>query len=325
MRRREFIAGLGAAASPLAAGAQQPDRIRRVGMLMNTVNDDPEGPTQMAGFRQGLAEHGRIEGRTIDIEVRWPGANIELIEKFAKELVGLKPDVLLSRSTPTTAALKRESGIIPIVFVAIVEPVEQGFVQSFARPGGYLTGFTNFEPSIGGKMMQFLKEIDPRIGRVAAIYNPQTAPYAELYVRSMEAAAPRLAVEAATMPVHNEVDIEAAMTAFARRPGGGLVAIPDSFTRQHVDLIIALAARNRLPAIYSYNAVGNLMAYFQDERDVMYRAADYVDRILKGAKPAELPVQEPTRFKFVINRKVANALGLTISPQLYIFASEVIE
>jgi len=328
MRRRQFIAWLGSAAAwPVVARAQQPERMRRIGVLMHLVKDAPDGLADIAALRQGLAEHGWIEGRTIGIEVRWSGANIELTE-LAKELVGLKPDVLLSRSTPTTAALKRESGVIPIVFVNVAEPVEQGFVQSLGRPGGYLTGFTNFEASVGSKMLQLLKEIDPRIVRVAVIYNPQTAPFAGLYVRSVETAAPGLGVEVVATPVQNEAEIEAAMTAFARQPGGGVVSIPDSFTGQHRDLIIALAARSHLPTIYQSSgstAMGGLMEYGVDPRDQMLRAADYVDRVLKGAKPGELPVQGPTRFNFVINRKVADSLGLTISPQLYIFANEVIE
>jgi putative ABC transport system substrate-binding protein len=329
MRRRQFITLLGGAAAwPLAARAQQPGRMRRIGVLMNSVNDDPDGLAEMAALRQELAEHGWIEGRTIGIEVRWPGGNIELTEVLAKELVGLRPDVLVSRTTPATVALKKESGIIPIVFVNITEPVEQGFVQSFARPGGYLTGFTNFEASVGGKMVQLLKEIDPRIGRIAVIYNSRTAPFAGLYLHSVESAAPRLGIEAITMLVQNEVDIEAAITAFSREPGGGLVAIPDTFTRQHRELIIALAARNRLPTIYSYSestAIGGLMAYAADAHDLMRRAADYVDRILKGAKPAELPVQEPAKFQLVINLKTAKALDLTVPPSMQQLANEVIE
>jgi putative tryptophan/tyrosine transport system substrate-binding protein len=321
---------LGSAATvwPLAARAQQPNRVRRIGVLMNVAKDDPSGQAEIAAFRQGLAEHGWIEGRTIRIEVRWPGGNIELVEALAKELVGLKPDVLLSRTTPATAALKSGSGVIPTVFVGVVEPVEQGFVQSLARPGGYLTGFTNFEVSTGSKMVQLLKEIDPRIVRVAVIYNPQTAPYAGLYVRSMDSAVLRLGVEAVTMPVQSEADIEAAMTAFARQPGGGLVAIPDSFTGAHRDLIIELAARNRLPALYgspSFMPSGGLMGYAVDTRDLMHRAADYVDRIIGGAKPAELPVQQPTRYNLVINRKVADALGLEIPETLLAIADKVIE
>jgi putative tryptophan/tyrosine transport system substrate-binding protein len=260
--------------------------------------------------------------------IRWPGGNIELIEALAKELVGLKPDVLLSRSTPATVALKGVSGIIPIVFVNIAGPVEQGFVKSLARPGGYLTGFTNFEVSTGSKMVQFLKEIDPRIVRVAVIYNPQTAPFSGLYMRSVDSAALRFGVEAVTMPVQSEADIEAAMTAFARQPGGSLIAIPDSFMIEHRHLVIALAARYQLPAVYSYPSAtqsGGLMVYAMNPRDTMRRAAAYIDRILKGAKPAELPVQQPTRYNLVINLKTAKVLGLNVPQTLLVAADEVIE
>jgi putative ABC transport system substrate-binding protein len=329
MRRREFIAGLcGAAAWPVMARAQQGERVRRIGVLMSLAKDDPRGLAELAAFRQGLAELGWIEGRAVGIEVQWPGDDTESAGTLAKELVAGKPDVLLSRSTPTTTALNKETSTIPIVFVNVSAPVEQGFVQSLARPGGNISGFTNFEESVGGKMLQLLKEIDPRIERVAVIYNPQTAPYAGIYLRSMKSATSALAVETVTMLVQSEVDIEAAMTAFARQPGGGVVAIPDSFTVQHRGFLIALAARNSLPTIFSFpqaSSEGGLMAYGVDTRELMYRAAGYIDRILKGAKPAELAVQQPTRFNLVINRKVATSLGLTISPQLSVFADEVIE
>src|SRR6516162_9334039 len=253
MRRRQFVAGLGfTAAWPLVARAQRPEPVRHVGVLMNGVPGDAVGQDDLMAFRQGLMELGWIEGRNIDIEFRWPGGDIERAQTFAKELVGLRPDVLLVRTTPAADALKKETSTIPIVLVNVVEPVEQGFVQSLARPGGNITGFTNFEESVGGKMLQLLKEVDPRIKRVAVIYNPQTAPFGGLYFRSMESAASVLGVETVTLLVQSVADIEAAMTAFARQPGGGVVAIPDSFTVQHRDLLIALAAHNRLPAIYAY-------------------------------------------------------------------------
>jgi putative ABC transport system substrate-binding protein len=278
-------------------------------------------------FRKGLTELGWTEGRNIDIELRWPGGNVERAQAFAKELVGLRPDVLLARTTPAVDALKKETSTIPIVLVNVVEPVEQGFVQSLARPGGNITGFTNFEESVGGKMLQLLKEVDPRIKRVAVIYNPQTAPFGGLYFRSMESAASVLAVETVTLLVQSAADIEAAMTAFARQPGGGVVAIPDSFTVQHRDLLIALAARNKLPTIYAYiqASMGGLMTYTVDTRDLMHRAAGYIDRILKGEKPAELAVQQPARFNLVINLKTAKALGLTVPQTLLVAADEVIE
>jgi putative ABC transport system substrate-binding protein len=329
VRRREFITLLGSAAAwPLAARAQQSGRMRRVGVLMNVVENDPGGVAEMADFRQGLAELGWVADRNINIEFRWPGGDLERAQALAKELVDLKPEVLLARSTPTTAALKRESDSIPIVFVNVTEPVEQGFVQSLARPGGNITGFTNFESMIGGKWLQLLKEVDPRIARIAIIFNPQTAPFAGLFLRSVEAAAPGLAVEVAAMPVQSDTDIETAMTAFARRPAGGLVAIPDSFTGQHRDLIIAAAARNGLPALYANQVStpsGGLMAYAVDTRDLMHRAAGYVDRILKGEKPSELPVQQPAKFELSINLKTARALGLTVPQSLLTIADEVIE
>jgi len=329
MRRREFIAGLGGAVvCPLGTRAQQADRMRHVGVLMNVVKDDPGGVTDVAAFRNGLAELGWDEGRNIQIEFRWPGGDIERVEALAKELVGLRPDVLLARSTPTTAALKGETGSIPIVFVGVAEPIESGFVQNLARPGGNITGFTNFDGSIGGKWLQLLKEVDPRIVRVAVIYNPQTAPFAGLFLRSVVSAAPTLAVEAVDMPVRSEVDIETTLARFSRQPGGGLVAIPDSFTGEHRALIIALAARGRLPALYStlsFTPGGGLMAYAVDTRDLMQRAAGYIDRILKGAKPADLPVQQPTKFELSINLKTAKALGLTVPSALMVSANEVIE
>ena len=328
MRRREFITVLGGAAAwPLVARAQQADRVRHVGALMNGDSGDAVGQGDLTAFRQGLTELGWIEGRNIDIELRWPGGDVERAQTFAKELVGLRPDVLLVRTTPAADALKKETSTIPIVLVNVVEPVEQGFVYSLARPGGNITGFTNFEESVGGKMLQLLKEVDSRIKRVAVIYNPQTAPFGGLYFRSVESAASVLAVEPVTMLVQSAADIEAAMTAFARQPGGGVVAIPDSFTVQHRDLLVALAARYRLPSIYAYiqASMGGLMTYTVDTRDLMHRAAGYIDRILKGEKPAELAVQQPARFNLVINLKTAKALGLTVPQTLLVAADEVIE
>jgi putative ABC transport system substrate-binding protein len=330
MRRREFMARLGSAvvARPLAVRAQQPERVRHVGVLMNVVQEDPGGAADVMAFRQGLAELGWIEGRNIDIQFRWPGGDIDRIQTLAKELVGRRPDVLIGRSTPTTAALKQETATIPIIFVNVPEPAEQGFVQSLARPGGNITGFTNFEASIGGKWLQLLKEVDPRIARVAVIYNPQTAPFAELFLRSVQSAAPTFVVETVTMPIRSDADIESALSMFATQPSGGLIAIPDSFTVQHRDRIIALAAHYRLPALYSIlpaTPSGGLMAYAVDTRDTMQRAAGYVDRIFKGAKPADLPVQQAARFQLSINLKTAKAMGLDVAPNLVARADEVIE
>jgi len=329
MNRREIIAALGAAAvSPLSALAQSGRQMRSVGVLMSFLPDDSAGVADVAAFRQRLAELGWIEGQNIGIEFRWAGSEVERAEVLAKELVALKPDVLLARSTPTTAALKRETDSIPIVFVNIVEPIESGFVQTLARPGGNITGFTNFESSIGGKWLQLLKEADPHIVRIAIIYNPRTAPFAGLFLRSVQSAASSLALQIVDMPVHGDGDIEAATAAFAQEPGGGLIAIPDAFTIVRRDMIIALAARHHLPALYptpSFTRSGGLMAYATDIRDSIQRAAGYIDRILRGSKAADLPVQGPAKFELSINLKTAKALGLDLSPMLIARADEVIE
>jgi putative ABC transport system substrate-binding protein len=329
MRRRDFIILIGCTAAwPAAARAQQADRVRRLGVLMNVARDDPAGMRDLAAFRMALAELNWVEGRNIQIETRWPASDIERAEELAKELVAFKPDVLLARSSPTTAALKRETSAIPIIFVNVTEPEEQGFVQSLARPGGNLTGFSNFEPTITSKWLQLLKEADPRIKRVALIHNPQTAPFAGTFLHSAQSTAPQFGVEVIAMPVQSDADIEAAMMAFASRPAGALVAIPDSFNAEHRDIIIAAAARNRLPALYGVTAstpAGGLMAYAVNTSDQMQRAAGYVDRILKGAKPAELPVQFPAKFDFAINLKTARALGLEIPQGLLAIADDVIE
>jgi putative tryptophan/tyrosine transport system substrate-binding protein len=329
MNRREIIAALGATAvSPFSALAQLGEQMHSVGVLMSFLQDDPAGIADVEAFRRRLTELGWVEGRNIRIEFRWPGSDVERARVLAKELVALKPDVLLARSTPTTAALKRETDTIPIVFVNIAEPIDSGFVQTLARPGGNTTGFTNFESSIGGKWLQLLKEAAPALVRIAIIYNPQTAPFAGLYLGSVQSAAPSLALQIVDMPVHSDSDIAAAVPMFAREPGGGLIAIPDTFTIGRRDTIIALAARLRLPALYpspSFTPSGGLMAYAVDTRDAMRRAAGYVDRILKGAKPADLPVQAPAKFELSINLKTAKALGLDLAPMLLARADEVIE
>jgi putative tryptophan/tyrosine transport system substrate-binding protein len=329
MNRREIIAALAATAvSPFSALAQPGEQIRRVGVLMSFPQDNPSSVADVAAFRQRLADLGWIEGQNIRIEFRWPGSDLDHARVLAKELVALNPDVLLARSTPNTAALKRETSTIPIVFVNVAEPVESGFVQTLARPGGHITGFTNFEASIGGKWLQLLKEADPRIVRVAIIYNPQTAPFAALFLRSVQSAAATLSAQVVDMPVQDDADIETAVPMFTREPGGGLIAIPDSFTVGRRDVIIALAARHRLPALYSapsFTSSGGLMAYAVDTRDTMQRAAGYIDRILKGAKPADLPVQAPAKFDLSLNIKTAKTLSLDLAPTLLARADEVIE
>jgi putative ABC transport system substrate-binding protein len=330
VRRRDFITFLGVAAVswPLALRAQQTDRVRQIGVLMGLSPSDAGAQAELTTFRQRLAVLGWVEGRNIHLEFRWPGGDIALARTFAKELVAINPNLLMSRSTPTTAALKQETSTIPIVFVNVAEPIESGFVQSLARPGGNITGFTNFEGSIGGKWLQLLKECDPRITRVAVIYNPQTAPFFAAFLQSVQSASPMFAVEIINMPVGSEAEIAPALTAFSQQPGAGLVAIPDSFTREHLQRIISLCAQTRLPALYS-NLVstpdGGLLAYAVDTRTLFHRAASYVDRILKGTRPSELPVEQPTQFELSINLKTAKALGLEIPATLIARADEVIE
>jgi putative tryptophan/tyrosine transport system substrate-binding protein len=330
MKRRQFIAATGGALAtwPLGVRAQQGDRTRHVGVMMSVTPDDPSGDSDMAAFRQGLEELGWTDGRNIQLHLRWTGADLDRARAFAKELVELKPDVLVARSTPTTLALKRETDAIPIVFVNISEPVESGLAQTLARPGGNLTDFTNFESSIGGKSLQLLKQIDARITRAGIIYNPRTAPFARLFINSVQSAAPTLSVRSVDLPIQAPSDIETVFAAFASEQGGSLVAIPDSFTIEHRSLIIPLAARYRLPAVYSFPSAarsGGLMAYAVDTRDSMRRAAGYVDRILRGAKPADLPIQQPGQFSLSVNLQTAKALGIDFPATLVATADEVIE
>jgi putative ABC transport system substrate-binding protein len=330
MKRREFIAGIAGAAIawPAVSRAQQSSRMHRLGALIGTPLGDPGGQAEIAAFVKALAELGWVEGRNIDIAYRWSGGDIALAEAFAKELIALNPDILLARSTPPTMALKSATSTIPIVFVNVAEPISSGIVPNLVRPGGNITGFAGFEASIGGKWLQLLKEVDPRVIRIGIIYNPQTAPFAGLFLRSIETAAPTVGVETIAMPVQSEADIAAALTSLAQRPGSGLVQILDTYTLEHRDTIIALAARLSLPALYSNRVAtrsGGLMAYAVDDLNQFQRAATYVDRILNGAKPADLPVQQPARFELSINLKTAKALGLALPDTLVASADEVIE
>jgi putative tryptophan/tyrosine transport system substrate-binding protein len=295
---------------------------------MYTLEDDPAGTADVAAFQQGLAELGWTEGRNLRTHLRWPGGDVERARALAKELVVLRPDALVARSTPTATALKGETDVIPIVFVNVSEPVESGLAQTLARPGGNATGFTNFESSIGGKWLQLLKEVDPRIIRVGMIYNPQTAPFAKSFLHSVQTAATMLSVQTVDLPVRTDADIEAGLAMLAREPGAGLVAIPDSFTVERRDVIVALTAHHRLPSVYanpSATQSGGLVAYAVDSQDAMRRAAGYIDRILRGARPGDLPVQQATKFTLSINLKTAKALGLEIPPSLVATADEVIE
>src|SRR5262245_14645265 len=329
VHRRSVLTLLGASAAawPMAARAQQPGPLRQVSVLMSLPDGDPVGQAEIAALTDGLRERGWIEGRNIHVDYRWHG-DLERVRTDAKEAVALKPDVLVARSTPAALALKAETGTIPIVFVSVAEPILSGLVEGFARPGGNITGFTNFEASIGGKLLELLKEVSPGLKRAAIIYNPETAPFAQSYIRSAEVGAAKLAVELLVSQVHTDADIEAALTAIGREPGGGLLGILDIFFQQRRDLILPLINRYRLPAIYAtrvWTRTGGLMAYAVDTADLMRRTAGYVDRILKGANPGELPVQQPSKYEFSINLKAAGAIGLEIPRNLVALADEVIE
>jgi ABC-type uncharacterized transport system substrate-binding protein len=331
MRRRDFIKMVGGSVVtwPLPAGAQQPDGVRRIGILIGYAETDPEVQTQLAAFQDGLRKLGWTEGRNIRIDTRWatPG-DTESMQRFAKELIALQPDLLVSNTTPATTALLQQTRTVPIVFASLSDPIGSGFVASFPRPGGNVTGFTVSEPTLAAKWLQLLKEIGPHVARVAMLFNPATAPYAEIYLNSFKAAATPFAVEAILAPVHKASDLDSVFATQAREPNSGLIAMPDSFTIAYRVEITSLAARYRLPAVYpdrSFAEVGGLLSYGVNRVDNFRRAATYVDRILKGEKPSELPVQAPVKFELVINLKTAQALGFDVPVQLQQLADEVIE
>jgi putative tryptophan/tyrosine transport system substrate-binding protein len=328
MRRREFITLLGGAAAwPLAVRAQPGERVRLVGVLLAMAPSDPEAQLRIKAFEAGLRELGWTEGRNLRLEYRWAPGDATFLRSQATELVGLAPDLIVATSTPVLAALREEKPL-PIVFVQVIDPVGGRFVPNLARPSGYLTGFTSFEFTIGSKWLEALKHVAPYVTRVALIFNPDTAPFAHMFWQPVEDAAPSFDVEPIQTPVRDVGEIEHAIAAFARAGNGGLMVLPDVSTTNHRDLIIALAARYRLPAVYPFRyfaASGGLMSYGSDVADIYRRAASYVDRILKGAVPGELPVQAPAKFEFVINLKTANALGLTVPPLWLARADEVIE
>jgi putative ABC transport system substrate-binding protein len=331
--RREFITLLGGAATssvswPLAARAQQPGAMRRIGMLMGFPESDAEGQAYFAAFREGFQKLGWTEGRNVRIDTRWATANVESMQRFAKELVALQPDLILSQNTPTTAALLQQTRTIPIIFAIVSDPVGSGFVTSFPRPSGNVTGFITMEPTMAGKWLELLKEIAPRVNRVAVLFNPATAPYFDYFLNPFKAAAASIAVEGIAAPVHDASEIEAAISAQVRQPNGGLIVMSDSFMIVHRGEITSLAAHYRLPAVYPFRyfpEVGGLLSYGSDTVDNFRRAAIYADRILKGAKPSDLPVQAPVKFEMVLNRKTAKALGLEVPLSIELRADEVIE
>jgi putative ABC transport system substrate-binding protein len=327
MKRRDVITLLGGAAAwPIAARAQQPERMRRIGVLMGLAEHDPEAKARLAGFWQAFGLLGWFEGRNVLVDYRYAPAGAGA-QALAKELIALQPDVILTQGTPNSAALKRETSTVPVVFVGNADPISSGCVESLAQPGGNLTGFLLYEESITGKWLAMLKEIAPAVTRVALVSNPKTIPY-DYFLRGAEAAAPSVAVQIVPSRVENAADIERVVESFARVPDGGMILPPDTTTVVNRDLIIALAARHRLPAIYSlriFAVAGGLMSYGTDFVNLFRQAASYVDRILRGAKSADLPVQQPTKFETVVNLKTATALGLTVPPALLVAADEVIE
>jgi putative ABC transport system substrate-binding protein len=330
LKRREFITLLGGAAAawPLAARAQQRERVQRIGVLTGLAEDDTDTKARLAKFRQGLETLGWSDGRNVRIDYRFAPGGVQA-PALAKELVALQPDVILSNSTPVTVALQRETHTIPIVFLGVSDPVGSGLVASLARPGANITGLLMFEASITGKWLAMLSDLAPGLSRALLVINPKTAAYYEFYLRAAQAAASSLAIELVFNPIESApTEIERIIEAFARTPNGGLLLPPDTNTNLHRDLIIALAARYRLPAVYSdrlFVEAGGLMCYSTNRADQFRVAASYVDRILRGAKPADLPVQVPTKYETIINLKTAKALGLTVPPSMLVAADEVIE
>jgi putative ABC transport system substrate-binding protein len=329
VKRRQFILLLGSAAAawPLAARAQQRERMRRIGVLMG-VADDREGQARVTALKQGLQELGWTDGRNIQIEIRFGGADAARIRAYAAELVALGPDVIVGSTTPVIRAARQATSSIPIVVAGVNDPVEQGFVSSLAHPGGNITGFSFVDFQMVGKWLEMLKEAAPGVSRAVFMFNPDMSPQYYLYLRSFEAVPRSIAVEVTAAPVRDTAEVEKTIAKLGREPGGGLIVAPDAFTIVHYQLFIRLAQQHGLPAVYLYRTYvgqGALMSYGPDPYDVFRRSASYVDRILKGAKPADLPVQQPTKFELAINLKTAKALGLEIPAALLALANEVVE
>jgi putative ABC transport system substrate-binding protein len=328
MKRRTVIAGLGSAAVwPVVARAQQPERVRRIGVLMPFDENDPAAKARISAFTQALADLGWTDGRNVRMDLRWGGGDINRIRALAQELVGLQPDVIVVNGTLPTAALQRETRTIPIVFAFVSDPVTNGLVPRLDHPSGNMTGFANYEASMGGKWLELLSEIAPGLKRAAIIFNPDF-PAASTYMPSFQAAARSLKVAPISAPVHSDVEIETAIMGLRREPGGGLIVIQDIFTTAHRASIILAAARNDLPAVYSlptFARDGGLLSYGVDVQDIFRRAATYADRILRGEKPGDLPVQLATKFEMVVNLKTAKTLGLTVPQSILLRADEVIE
>ena len=329
LKRREFITLLSVASVwPLVVRAQQSDRIRLIGVLMGFAENDPTAQSMVAAFRAALAKLGWTEGSNVRIELRWTGYDRDRIKTLAKELVDLRPDAILSVTTPVTGALVRETQTIPIVIATVADPISSGFVTNLGRPGGNVTGFALYEPSMGGKWLELLKQIAPGVTRVALLFNPTTSVPIKFYMASIQAAASSFAIQTSTAPVHAKDEIEGVIAALAGNPGAGLIAMPDLFNTINRDLIIAVAAHYRVPAMYFFRSFadsGGLVSYGPDFAEQYPQAAEYIDRILKGEKPGDLPIQMPIKVPLVINLKTANALGLNVPLGLLNAADEVIE
>src|SRR4029077_7520985 len=332
MQRRQFIMLIAGAAvtRPLAARAQQAERTRLTGVLMSVEENDPEGKTELSRFTQGLAESGWTDGRNLRMEVRWGGGDVNRTQTFAKELVALQPDVILAQGTPGTAALQRETHTIPVVFVIVADPVGPGFVAGLSRPGGNITGFINSEAVMGAKMLGLVREIAPGLERVAMIFNPDTAPgRGTYYLRDFEAAAGSSNLKSNAAEVRGGPAIETVGTSRAGGARGGLVLPPGYFMLNHTEQIVSQAARNNVPTIYPWKSVvvkqDGLLSYGPDLVDIVRRSAPYVDKILRGAKPADLPVQVPVKFEMAVNVKTAKVLGLTVPPSILLRADEAVE
>jgi len=330
LKRREFITLLGSAAAawPLAARAQQDGRMRRIGVLMNAAATDTEYQSYLAAFTQGLRQSGWTEGQNLRVEVRWNAADAGLARTYAAQLIGLMPDVILAVSTINLTVIKQATSTVPVVFVEVADPVAQGFVASVRQPGSNVTGFSLLEFSLGGKWLDMLKEIAPGLARIAIMFNPETAPYSKFFMQVIETAAPSLGVQVIDVPVGASADIEPALARFARQPNVGLMLLGSSFTRLHLKLIADLAGRYRLPSISNaldFAKHGGLVSYGPSFIEQYRLAAGYVDRILKGEKPADLPVQAPTKYELVVNLKTAKELGLAMPNTILVSADGVIE
>jgi putative tryptophan/tyrosine transport system substrate-binding protein len=331
MRRREFIAGLGSGAAtwPLPLSAQQAGRLRHIGIMLLFIENDPAAKTWLSKFVRGLRDLGWAEGLNLRIDIRWSPGSADQSRIYAKELVGLQPDAIFVDSTPQTASLQRETRSIPIVFALVSDPIGSGFVASLSHPGGNLTGFTHLEPSMGEKWLELLTEIAPGIKRAAMMFNPDTAPYVKsYYLPTFEAAARALKVEPIVAPVHSDDEIESAIASIGHDPGGGLIAVPDTFLTNHRAKFLFQPTRHNVPVVYQiflWVREGGLLSYGADFGDIYRRAASYVDRILRGEKPSDLPVQLPVKFEMALNATTAKALGLTVPQSILLRADEVIE